>query len=125
MKNIQVLGVLAAVALLLSGVARAEDAGGEAGLLKRAASVDNPIPDTYEPLSSTYVGDGEKLNQTIEQSWQLKKQAREREQAAASPPPSPERQALEQRIQEPGSQPATESEPQVRDTGSGLYIRGD
>lgn len=74
-------------------------------LLKRGATVDKPIPETYEPLNSTYVEGGEKLNEDIEQSWKLKKDAQERtEQAAkAAAPLTPEQKELEQRIQEPGT----------------------
>jgi len=74
-------------------------------LLKRGATVDKPIADTYEPLNSTYVEEGEKLNEDIEQSWQMKKRAQEQADKAARPPatPSAERRELEQRIQEPGS----------------------
>jgi hypothetical protein len=79
------------------------------GLLKRGATVDKPIPETYEPLNSTYVEGGEKLNESIEQSWELKKKAREQQEQAAQPPaPTAERKALEERIEEPGAatQPA-------------------
>jgi hypothetical protein len=117
--SVWVAGLLVVFAL----PALAQESGSEIGILKRAAQVDDPIPETYEPLNSTYVGDGERLNETIEQSWQLKKEAKAREEAAAAIPPSPERQALEQRIQEPGSGPQVLAEPQVRDTGNGLQIK--
>jgi hypothetical protein len=63
-RALRLTGVLA---LAISLPTAAEEAGG-AGLLKRAANVDKPIAETYEPLSSTYIGAGERLNQTIEQS---------------------------------------------------------
>lgn len=121
-KAVSMLGVVAG--LLVAGV-QAQDAGTEAGseegVLKRAAKVDKPIADTYEPLNSTYVGDGERLNESIEQSWQLKKQAREREQAAASG--SPERAELEKRIQEPGELRSGPDEPEVTSTDNSIRIR--
>ena len=103
----------------------AEEPAGQAGLLERAANVDDPIPETYEPLNSTFVGDGEALNQTIEQSWQLKKQAREREQATAASDGSPARETLEKTIQEPGINPVSSPEPTITDTGNSLEIKGD
>jgi hypothetical protein len=113
------------MAVTLPFAAFSEEPGGESGLFKRAASVDKPIPETYEPLNSTYVGDGEKLNEDIEQSWELKKQTREQEAAAAAKANSAERQALEKRIQEPGDSSVPLSEPQISDTGKSLEIRGD
>jgi hypothetical protein len=123
MKRALILWML--TALILPFSAFSEEAEGEAGLFKRAAKVDKPIPETYEPLNSTYVGDGEKLNETIEQSWELKKHAREREQAAAAAENNDERRALEKRIQEPGASSAPSSEPQISDTGKSLEIKGD
>jgi hypothetical protein len=113
------------LALLLALPAAAEQTGEPGGLLKRAANVDKPIPETYEPLNSTYVGDGERLNQTIEQSWQLKRQAREQQAQEAAAADSAERRALEGRIQEPGQAPAAPAEPRVVDTGKRLEIRGE
>ncbi|MGH8453688.1 MAG: hypothetical protein ACRES4_03250 [Nevskiales bacterium] len=124
MKRAAILCILATTTLL-SQAALSEEPAGETGLLKRAATVDKPIPETYEPLNSTYVGDGEKLNENIEQSWELKKRAREREEAATAAANSAERQALEKRIQEPGTGPAPASEPQVVDSGKSLEIRAE
>jgi hypothetical protein len=122
-RALRLTGVLA---LAISLPTAAEEAGG-AGLLKRAANVDKPIAETYEPLSSTYIGDGERLNQTIEQSWQLRQAARESQQrdAADAAIASPERKALEQRIQEPGLAAPADGEPRVIDTGDRLEIRGE
>lgn len=118
------LAILSLVGVLgLAGAALAEEPASKPGLLKRGATVDKPIPDTYEPLNSTYVGDGEKLNETIEQSWELKKQAREQEEAAAAETNSAERQALEKRIQEPGTPAATPVPPQVESNDGSLRIR--
>lgn len=105
------IGIIATLAAMVaSGTMAAEPASSAAesappkpGILKRGATVDKPIPETYEPLNSTYVEGGEKLNETIEQSWELKKKAREREEKAAEPPETSERKALEGRIEEPGS----------------------
>ena len=112
-------------AMVLPYAVCAEESDGKASLLKRAAAVDKPIPETYEPLNSTYVGDGEKLNENIEQSWELKKQAKEREDATANAAGNAERQALDKRIQEPGLSSATPPEPRISDTGKGLEIKGD
>lgn len=97
--------VLIAMLAAWGGVAAEPAAEPKPGLLKRGTTVDKPIAETYEPLNSTYVEGGEKLNESIEQSWELKKKAKEQqEQAAQSPAPTPERQALEQRIDEPGGE---------------------
>lgn len=118
------LAILSLISVLgLSATALAEEPASQPGLLKRGATVDKPIPDTYEPLNSTYVGDGEKLNETIEQSWELKKQAREQEEAAAAVSNSAERQALEKRIQEPGATTAAPAAPQVESQDGSLRIR--
>ncbi len=118
------LAILSLIGVLgLAGTALAEEPASQPGLLKRGATVDKPIPDTYEPLNSTYVGDGEKLNENIEQSWELKKRAREREAAAAATGNSSERQALEKRIQEPGSAATTPAPPQVESQDDSLRIR--
>jgi hypothetical protein len=129
MRKIRTIWFPGILAALLSLPLLAEEPAGPTGLLKRAASVDKPIPETYEPLNSTYVGDGEKLNQTIEQSWQLKKEAREQGAADRATPASAVggsgRETLESRIQEPGPGPAPIVEPQVQDTGKSLEIKGD
>lgn len=117
-----VFSVLGIVAGLLAMSVQAEEAGSEDGILKRAAKVDKPIADTYEPLNSTYVGDGDRLNESIEQSWQLKKQAREREQAEQASG-NPERAELEKRIQEPGELQSGPGEPEVTSTEDSIRIR--
>ena len=120
-KTLAILGLIGVLGL--AGAALAEEPASKPGLLKRGATVDKPIPDTYEPLNSTYVGDGEKLNETIEQSWELKKQAREQEEAAAAATNSAERQALEKRIQEPGAATPAPASPQVESNDGSLRIR--
>lgn len=119
------------LAILFTASAAANAAEGEAkaetkpGLLQRGATVDTPIPETYEPLNSTYVEGGEKLNEDIEDSWELKKEAEEREDKAARPPAAqtPEQRALEQRIQEPGSGAAKPPLPQLEKDDKSLRIR--
>ncbi len=124
--RLSVLGrVLALAGGLTSMTLGAQEPAEQGGLLKRAAQVDDPIAETYEPLSSTYVGDGERLNQTIEQSWQLKKEAKARAETSAKAEDSLARRALEQRIQEPGTAPSVSSEPEIRHTDKGLEIKGD
>lgn len=119
----RMLCLLVTIAAVLPSTALAQEATDEPGLLKRAAKVDKPIADTYEPLNSTYVGDGERLNESIEQSWQLKKRAKEQETLEAAGH-SAERDALEQRIQEPGAAtPGWREEPVVESTEAGLSIK--
>lgn len=92
-------------------------------LLKRGATVDKPIPETYEPLNSTYVEGGEKLNESIEQSWELKKKAKEQQEQAVQPPvPTPERQALEQRIDEPGGEATAPPLPKLQTQEKAIRI---
>jgi hypothetical protein len=110
---------------LLSLPAGAEE---PTGLFKRAANVDKPIPETYEPLDSTYMGEGGRLDDTIEQSWKLREEAGEAD--ASGPDLQPvntgsSREELEKRIQEPGVRPAQPPEPAVTDTGKSLEIRGE
>lgn len=126
MKTQIVFAILLAASV--GAVSAAEgDAKAEAkpGLLKRGATVDKPIPETYEPLNSTYVEGGEKLNEDIEDSWELKKEAEERENKAAKPPvaQTPEQRALEQRIQEPGSGAANPPLPTLEKDDKSLRIR--
>ena len=117
-------GLLIAVVAAWAGTAVAEPAAEpKPGLLKRGATVDKPIPETYEPLNSTYVEGGEKLNESIEQSWELKKKAKEQQEQAAQPPkPTPERQALENRIEEPGADASSAPLPQLETQEKSIRI---
>lgn len=127
MKIAYVLYLAAVMGGLLSLPAEAEETQAPAGLLQRAAEVDDPIPETYEPLNSTYVDKGEQLDDTIEQSWQLQKAAEDRGTSAtdSSGGDDAERELLESRIQEPGLSPRPEPEPAITDTGDSLRIQGE
>lgn len=120
--------VAGAVACLCFAAAVSAEPEGEVGLLKRGAKVDKPIADTYEPLNSTYVGDGERLNDSIEQSWSLKRGIggigdRRPAVTGTGEADSAERESLEQRIQEPGQSGPVQPEPSVETTDDSLSIR--
>jgi hypothetical protein len=92
--------------------------------------VDNPLPDTYEPLGGTRWDEGEAHTQEIRESWELKKQAQEGDHPAqakdseeAPRPISPATQRI--RIQEsvPGAAPATRDSTVVEEGKDSLRIR--
>jgi hypothetical protein len=119
-----------AVSVAMTNAALAQDAAAgpveeEKGSLLRP-KVDQPIPDTYEPLGGTRWDEGDAHTQEIRESWELKKQAEGRQEVVDEEPapaisPATRRIPIQESI--PGAAPAVQDGTVVEEGDESLRIR--